>query len=478
MDVAAGVACPWGLVWGDDQTVFYGTETGPIWRVTPGQAAEAVTTVGESEITHALPFVLPGGRVLLYTVRKRLISWGDEEVVAQPLASRERRTLLRDAADARYLPSGHLVFLRRGQLFAVAFDPVRLEVKGAEVPLLGGVAQGLTGVFNSDRTGAGQFSVSTAGTLAWLPNAAVGPGEDAAAGHDSQPVVVDRRGTVTPLAMPPKVYGTIRVSPDGRQLAATILGLRSVGLWVVADLTRPTPLTPVKLDGEVRYAQFAWLPPDGQRLVFGRIKDGNRSLMVQPASGSGDAETILAGDFIPSSFTADGHKLAAVQGDRDIVVLALDNGQWRMERLPRTGGAEFSPDGHWLAYGASVEDLGWQVYVRPHPGSGAGLPVSQGNMPVWNPNGRELFFLTGDRMFAAAFDPGPPPRVGTPHPLFDINPQELVFGGVPARVYAVAPDGNRFYALKRTAPPVAPVVTHINLIQNWFEELKAKVPVQ
>jgi len=83
--------------------------------------------------------------VLLYTVRKRLWSWGDEETVAHTLATGERKVLLRDAADARYVSTGHLVFLRRGQLFAVPFDAERVEVRGTPVAVLDAVAQTLTG---------------------------------------------------------------------------------------------------------------------------------------------------------------------------------------------------------------------------------------------------------------------------------------------------------------------------------------------
>ena len=68
-------------------------------------------------------------------------------------------------------------------------------------------------------------------------------------------------------------------------------------------------------------------------------------------------------------------------------------------------------------------------------------------------------------------------RVGAPRRLFELNPDDLAFYCLPMRCYDVAPDGQRFYVPKSVAPlPPAPVVTHINLIQNWFEELKAKVP--
>ncbi len=162
MDVAAGIAaCPSGLAWNAQAgLVFDGAELGRIWAVPPeGGTPKAVTTVGDGEVAHALPSLLPGGRVLLYTVRKRQWTWGDEEVIAQRLPTGDRKRLLTDAVDARYVPAtGHLVFLRRGVLYAVAFDAERLEVRGAPVAVFDGVAQALTAGNSIHITGAGQFA--------------------------------------------------------------------------------------------------------------------------------------------------------------------------------------------------------------------------------------------------------------------------------------------------------------------------------
>jgi len=103
--------------------------------------------------------------------------------------------------------------------------------------------------------------------------------------------------------------------------------------------------------------------------------------------------------------------------------------------------------------------------------------------PVWHPSGREIFF-TGredpagnDRMMSAAFPPGSPPLIGHPTELFSFNQRDLRLISCPGHAgYNVAPDGQRFYAVQYVTPPPPPVVTHINLIMNWFEELKAKVP--
>jgi eukaryotic-like serine/threonine-protein kinase len=172
-----------------------------------------VTTPTEAE-THILPWPLPGGRTLLYTVRKREWSWGEEEVVALTVSTGERKVVLKDATDARYVPTGHLVFLRRGTLFAVRFDAARLEVQGPAVAVLDAVAQALTEGDSGDITGAGQFALSATETLVWLTSP-VAPDEEV------ELVTVDRRGDVIPLQAPMASYGgAVRLSPDGRRLAA------------------------------------------------------------------------------------------------------------------------------------------------------------------------------------------------------------------------------------------------------------------
>ena len=80
-------------------------------------------------------------------------------------------------------------------------------------------------------------------------------------------------------------------------------------------------------------------------------------------------------------------------------------------------------------------------------------------------------------MMVATFQLGASPRIGTPRPLFEVG-DELNFSSWPVRGYDVAADGLRFYVTQDRPSPPQPPVTHINLIFNWLEELKAKVPVR
>jgi dipeptidyl aminopeptidase/acylaminoacyl peptidase len=374
-----------------------------------------------------------------------------------------------------------LVFLRRGQLLAVGFDTERLEVRGTPKALLDGVAQALTGSLGRDLSGAGQFAIAPTGTLAWIP------GQEDLSYRDGALVTVDRHGQVVPLAAPVRSYvPRVYVSPDGRRLAVGIRTLTDQGLWSY-DLGRGT-LTALNTEGESLWP--AW-SPDGQLLVFGWLKEGRRSLATQSADGASPPKVLLADGMAPSSWHRDGQQLVGASQyfgvARDILIVTLGNGDARVRPLFQTphteSGPVFSRDGRWLAYASNVSKR-FEVYVRPYPGPGPAEQVSVdgGESPVWNPNGRELFFISppnqaGKRlMMAVDFEAGSPPRLSRPKRLFEFDQLDIPLACTPVRCYDVAPDGQRFYAVQYRTPPPPPVVTHINLIQNWFEELKAKVP--
>jgi Tol biopolymer transport system component len=485
MDLAPGISTPpWGLAWDVRGRLYFGREDGRIWTIPPDGTPSAVTTVGEGEVGHTLPWPLPGGQALLYTVRNRLWTWGDEKVVLQRLSTGAREVLLTNAADARYLPTGHLVFLRGGVLYAVPFDAERLEIRGTPVAVLENVVQAIwEGGATADVTGAGQFAVSATGALAWIPGPVV-PYPDAAL------VTLDRQGKVTPLPTPVRGFvGPVRLSPDGRRLAVAVKSLSEAGVWVY-DLEHGT------LPVQTGVGEAAWTvwSRDGQRLVFDWLAEGRPALASQPADGTAPPQVLVPRMLYPSSVTPDGDVLVVAGRPGNlmgghIAVVTVENGHGRVQTLVETSHTEswpaVSPDGHWLAYGSDVSGRN-EVYVRPYPGPGGIKPVSVdgGGSPAWHPNGRELFFVAyadpagPGRMMTVDFVPGPPIRVGQPRVLFEYDDRTLYLDCSPVRCYDVSSDGQRFYTTQFRMPPNPPPVTHINLIQNWFEELKGKVPRQ
>jgi eukaryotic-like serine/threonine-protein kinase len=473
VSLASRAPFPWGLAWGTSGSVYYAEgDSGVIWKIPPGGTPAAVTSRREGDFAHILPFPLPDEDVLLYTVRKGRSRYPDVEVVSQSLATGARKVLLKNAADARYVPTGHLVFMRRGTLWAVPFDPVRLAMLGPEVPVLGEVAPKLLGGGPSDYTDAGQFAIAPTGTLAWVPRP-VPPD------RQSVLVTIDQQGRVTPLPGPPQEYGQVRVSPDGRQLVAEVGTTGGDQLWSY-DLTRSTSGVLVG-DGD---ATFPVWSPDSQRIVFKWLKDGRYALAARRLDGPAVPQVVVSGEFIPASFTPDGRQVVAMREaptpSERAVVVTIDNGT--VSPLPllqsdipslRETGLALSPDGRWLAY-ETLETGQDQVYVRPYPGPGPPQTVAEfGCCAVWNPMGRELFYLGSPEMMAVALAPGSPPRFGKPRTLF--KHPGVTMGGEPMRLFDVAPDGQRFYAAQEVESSSPPPVTHINLVLNWFEDLKAKV---
>ncbi len=474
--VAGVLYPPSGLACAASGEVFYDGSDLAIWRASPGAPPKPATRRLATEVSHGLPALLPGDRVLLYTARGREWTWGDERVVAQDLATGARKVLLPDAADARYVPSGHLVFLRRGTLFAVGFDPVRLEIRGSPLALLDQVAQALTGSNTADITGPGQFSVAPTGALAYIPGP-VTPYPSTAL------VSVDRRGRVTALPAPVRSYSLgLAVSPDGRRLAISLHGLTERPLWLV-DLGRGT-LTKLTPEGEATSPEWT---PDGKRVAFAWVNAGRRYLAWQRSDGTTPPEVLVHGEGRPSSWSRDGRWLLFVKDD-DIWSADVRQPASAAQPLTHTPQLEWwpeiSPDGHWLAYGSDVSGR-FEIYVQPWPGPGPAEQVSiaGGQSPAWNPSGHELFFLDqpgedADRLRMMSVDvrTSPALSVGTPRPLFDFSLSDVRFLCVPVRCYGVAPDGRQFFVTRQPATAATPAVARIELVQGWVDELKARVP--
>jgi Tol biopolymer transport system component len=465
---------PMGLAWGEDGRLFYGPKDGVIWTVGADGAPAALTQRLDGEISHSLPHLLPGGQALLYTVRHRVWTWGDEEVVAHVFATGERRVLLKGAADGRYVATGYLVFLRRGVLYAAEFDAARWEVRGSPEPVVETVAQALTAGNSADITGAGQFAVAATGALGCVRR-------PVAPHPDRQLVAVDRRGRITPLDAPTRGYSPeVDISPDGRRVALSDRGLGDQALWI-HDLDRGT-LTRLPGSGELDWPRCT---PDGQRVAFYWLNKGVAQIAWMLADGTAAPEVLVPEGGYPSSWSPDGHRLAFVRGG-DIWVAELEGGRVTaapLSKSPETERSpEFSPDGRWLAFGSDVSGR-FEVYVQPYPGPGPRQLVSLngGESPAWSPTGRELLFVSppdpeGRRqMMAVDVRSGPPFEVGRPRPIFAFSQPPLLLWSVPCRCYAVTADGQRFYATQDIPVPPPPPVTHLQLVLNWTEELKARV---
>ena len=108
--------------------------------------------------------------------------------------------------------------------------------------------------------------------------------------------------------------------------------------------------------------------------------------------------------------------------------------------------------------------------MQAYPGPGGKWQISTegGREPLWNRNGRELFYRSGKKMMEVDIATQQGFSAGTPKVLFEGQYQSL---STSTPNYDVSPDGQRFLMLK----PIEQGA-QINVVLNWFEELKQKVP--
>lgn len=404
------------------------------------------------------PEFLPGGKAVVYVANRGA---GNTWIRAGFLGSREARDLVTDGTAPHYAMSGHLLYAQRGNLMTAPFDPQRLQITGPAASVSEGILQN---GFN----GAVQYAISRTGTMVYVPGGNL-------AGE--RLVWVSRTGTEQLLASPPRGYINPRISPDGRRLAVTEVE-QGNQIWLY-DFLRDT-FTRITFGGTQSQTP-AW-SPDGKRIAFVSDKDGPLNIYWQAADGSTEEERLTTSDetTVPRSFSPDGKLLAFMQlsptAGYDLRILRLSDHTIQPVAAVKANRSvpAFSPDGRWLAY-ISDESGRYEVYVQPYPGPGGKYQISAegGTEPVWNPNGKELFYRSGDKMMAADI---------TTQPAFSAGKSKMLFEGpyVPTPLtfpnYDVSPDGQRFLMIKPAELNSASSLTQIVVVQNWFEELKQKVP--
>ena len=443
-----------GLSWGDNDTIVfapaYGTE-GLSAVSAGGGTPKTVTSIrrgSESAEGHRWPQVLPGGRAVLFTAWTRDLD--DAEIVLQRLDTGERRVIVRGGTFARYIPTGHLVYVRAATLMALRFDLPTAQVGGDPIPLAEGVL--LTA------EGGAQFDTSNDGSLVHVPGGLQGTNREL--------VWADRSGGEQPVGAPQRAYAFPRISPSGQQVAVTVQGTND-DLWTY-DLARKT-LT--RLTFEARSINPVWTP-DGKRIIFRSNRGGRLNLFARATDGSAVEERLTTSDTNQNAqdVSRDGRWLAFVQGGADVWVMDLTG-----DRKPRPflqtpfleqHGA-FSPDGRWLAY-TSNESGRDEIYVQAFPAGGGKVQISRdgGYLPRWAAT-NELFFKSGTKIMVVNVDTGPTLAVGQPQVAAEGKQYSAALS------YDVSADGKRLLMIKE--PEQTASVTSINVVLNWQDELKRLV---
>jgi len=464
-----------GGSWGEDGYIIAALNVAAGLSRIPevGGSPQPLTKLSQGVTGHRWPQVLPGASAVLFTASTSVTQFDDANIQAFSLKTGEIKPLVRGGYFGRYLrtngSTGHLVYVHEGVMFAVPFDPVKLELRGAAVPVLEDVAGDTSG-------GGGQLDFSRAGMFAYRSGGSSPQG---------YPVVwLDSSGKTQPLVATLGIYNSPRFSPDGQRLALAMSSAKGRDVYIY-DRQRDS-MSRLTFTSQGNNPLWA---PDGKHIVFWSAS----SLWWIRADGAGEPQRLLESknQLFPNSFSPDGRRFVyheiTPETKADSWTLPLDLSDpehpkpGKPELFLRTpfneGAAVFSPDGRWLSY-ASDESGRPEVYVRPFPGPGGKWQISAtgGFYSFWSRDGRELYYAGSDNRimvvdYTAKSDSfaARKPRVWS-----DTQVRPAVQGFPPLDM---APDGKRFAILPRNDPTEAQGGSlHVTFLLNFFDELRRRVP--
>ena len=451
-----------GAAWGDDGMILFSPKwAGPLWQI-PAAGGEPLqlTTLDRErgESGHIWPELLPDGRRALFTIFGGA-GLSDAQVAMLQLDTGDYEPLF-DGAAARYAPTGHLVYYRGGAYHAVLFDLAQGQRTGPDVPILPDVG-------NLSPQGAEEayFAFSKTGTL--VSFAGVEPVRQ----RLGRLAWVSRDGDVELLPFEPARFGDLSLSPDRRVLAVSRRDAGSQQLWIY-DLDRGTA---AQLTRTGYNADPIW-HAGGEKIAFLSLTRGSFDIRWSALDGSVVDQDLLSTeqDEFPTGWSADDQLLFvrySADGNRDLWAMEADDPDSArpLVETPLDDVGLLSPDGRWVAYRS-----GPTLYVAAYPGLTGRVPVasevldSSGhqNGSNWSPGSSELFFRTAQGLHVVSY------RVesGT----FTPGQAALVLSSSDLGLeWDVSADAERFL----TALPLDDEAEiRIDIVQNWFEELQARVP--
>jgi serine/threonine-protein kinase len=469
-----------GATWGEDDVITYAPVAATGGRLLRVPAAGGTSTpLGpfvQGHVTQRWPQALPGNRAILYTGHSSVDSFEDACLVVQMLDGGAPRTIECGGYGWRYVPTGHVLYVHGGTMFAAPFDLDRLAIEGTGVPVI-------EGVMASPTSGSVQVALSSAGSglLAYAPGESTGT---------SFPLdVMDRTGKVTPLPAPPMNWDAPNYSPDGKLIALSVLAAnKQPDVWVY-DVGRNTSTRLTFSEGQDIAPVFT---PDGRRIAYGSGQGGAPNLFWRATDGSGEEERLATSGMLqaPGAWTPDGKTLIFMQSDpkrqTDLWVLPmLPDGRGGLKPgtpklLLGTPANEvfpaLSPDGKWLSY-MSDESGTTHVYVRPFDGAPGKWQISTDSAvwSAWSRKGKELVFGGGDgRLQFVTYE-----AVGS---TFRASRAQSWSPGayIPRALsspFALHPDGQRVVTASQAAQfPAA--ADRVVLVTNFFAEIRAKTGVR
>jgi len=455
--------------WGADGYIYVETDSGVSRIRSTGGELEIVFKMSEKETGAEWPVVLPGAKGLLFRLRRQGQGANEFDIMGMKLPKGRPKVLTRGVF-ARYASSGHLIVVTAdGKLIATPFDPDKLALTGPPMAIAEGIPV-TAGGFQVD------LALSATGTLVYLAGGFTG---------NRRVVWSERDGREAPADSSWQPQGTINsiaLSPNGKALAVGLERDHKEDIWV-----KQLPSGPFSriTFGDSVHVRPAW-SADGQSVLClaGTGTANSGTPMIARADGTGSPKVLVntSARFGQLLESRDGkwlilRRVFDQEGSGDIFGVRL--GDTTLVPLANTPAREatpaISPDGRWMAY-ASNESGSNEVYVRPFPEAAKAkwqVSTAGGLEPVWANNGHELFYINGrNQMVAAEIKVSPSFVVGEQKVLFSVV-SDVINGFIPS--YAVSPDDRRFIFVREG---VSVAESELILVQNWFEELKARQKAQ
>ena len=442
-----------GGSWAKDGAIIFSPEyTGGLMRISDsgGQPdALAMPDTKKGERTYRWPHVLPNGQGMIFTIgmENSAANYDDAEIVVYSFATKKIR-MLTHGDMGLYSPAGYLLYYRSGALFAAPFSESRMEITGEPVQLPERVSDDPT-------SGATYVGVASDGTMAYLSGGSATSTRTIA--------ITDRKGESHVLPLPPRGYAVPRFSPDGKRLALIVSDVSNFAangrgdVWIYdfgsGSMSRLT------FDGTDDYD--AW-SPDGSKIYFDSSRGSGGGLYAKRVDGTGGEQDVLPNEgssyFNPDTVSPDGKAIVLTQPVGvlgDLWMTALGDKPKSRPLKTNAAGAEFSPDGKYIAYSSQQSSV-YQIFVDTFPIGGGEWQVSLEDAvyPRWSKGGRELVYYESGQNIMMSVDVALKPtfHAGPPHALFTLAASEFSpMQTNPAVNYDVSADGDKFVFLEASS---------------------------
>jgi serine/threonine-protein kinase len=455
--------------WATDGYIYFTASDLAIHRVPAagGEVEQITTQMEEGDAEQGYFQIMPDGDHGVFSVFS-----DPPRLEAFTLSTGERRVLT-TGLRSWVTSTGHIVFgTLDGQILAAPFDVKTVTLTGDPVPMVQGV-----GVSASQDV---MFTLSENGTLLYWSSASNAAG--------SEMIWVGRAGGISPLDTdfafnPAGDNGSWSISPDGRQIAYQDNSAAGGDIWVKDAEGGPVS----RLTFEAVPDRSPRWSHDGRSVYFLSDRgDAGSGVWTMRADGIGEPTLLqpLTREVTSFEVSPDGAWIVyrtPAAPSRDIY--AIEIGTER--EIPLAANPNFdeaapaiSPDGRWIAY-SSTETGTPQVYVRPFPNVEDGrwqVSDGAGGAPVWARSGREIFYATSTAFYSAQVETTPTIRVTGHELLFNLPP-----GVTPINArgwYDISADDKSFLMARPAQFGTAAGESKIELVlvQNFFEELKERVP--